>query len=289
MPPILYVLAALLATGPRWRRALCFAPATVGLLAPYAMPADWRLPRALLALLGIGAILRATDLVFLRQPTTPLRRVTHALSILDSFRVRRVPAAFEGRMAVRIVLFLALAAAGRELAFDVAPALSPRPLSLAVRWFGGLLYVYGFTDVVYAAITFVARALGISFPAIHRDPILSRSVREFWGRRWNRVVSAWLEVRFHRPMARLGHPYVGMALAFLFSALLHAYATHPALGTRWALIVGGYFLLQGGLAFLEGPLGVARWRPAAGHLWVILVMGGLSPLFCEPFLEVVGP
>ena len=147
----------------------------------------------------------------------------------------------------------------------------------------------GFTDVAYGAITLLARLVGLSFPAIHRDPILSRSVREFWGRRWNRVVSGWLDARFHRPMARLGHPFVGMAFAFAFSAALHAYATHPALGSRWAVIVGAYFLLQGALAFVEGPLRVARWRPAAGHAWVILVMGGLSPLFCEPFLQVVAP
>jgi hypothetical protein len=90
-------------------------------------------------------------------------------------------------------------------------------------------------------------------------------------------------------MTRLGHPILGMVLAFLFSAVLHVYVALPALGAKWAAVVGAYFLVQGFLALLEGPLHVARWRPWLGHAWVLVVMGGTSPLFCEAFLRVVAP
>ena len=90
VPLLLYLAGALLATGPRWRRALCFAPAMSGLLAPYALPEEWPVARAMVALVLVAFTIRGSDLVFRKDPTTPLTRLFHAVSIVDSFKMRRV-------------------------------------------------------------------------------------------------------------------------------------------------------------------------------------------------------
>jgi hypothetical protein len=289
VPTVLYLGGAALATGSRARRILAMAPALCALAAPYAIPPSWPLARALDAMTVTLAIVRGSDLIVVRAPTTAGSRVVHAMLMTDSFKLRRAPPVFDVRAAMRVVGLFAVAAVGRALAFDVAPRLDPEALRLVVRWLGGLAYAYGFADAGFACIVLVHHALGFAVPPIHSDPIASSSVREFWGRRWNRIVGTWLHARFFAPLARRGHPALGMWVAFVVSALLHAYIAHAALGGAFTLIVGGFFALQGVLALVEGPIGQARWPVWAKHLWTMCVMTATSPLFTEAFLRVVGP
>ena len=159
-------------------------------------------------------------------------------------------------------------------------------LSWCVREACAIALVYSISEVAYASLTLIYRAIGLDPPVFHRNPALSRSVREFWGRRWNRIVGAWLDSKLHRPWARKRKLGIGMALAFFVSALVHVYVTHPALGIGWALVVGAFFLVQGLLALLEGPLGVARWPRLYAHAWTVTVMVTTAPMICEAFLRI---
>jgi D-alanyl-lipoteichoic acid acyltransferase DltB (MBOAT superfamily) len=157
-----------------------------------------------------------------------------------------------------------------------------------VRWGGGALLIYALADAIHAAIAGIYRLAGRQIPSQHRTPAAARSVREFWGSRWNRTVSRWLDRSVFRAWARRGQPRVGWALAFLVSSAVHAYFVLVAAGPRMALWMGIYFLLQGLLVLAELRLHVDRWPAMAAHGWVITVMLLSAPLFTEPFLQVLG-
>lgn len=182
-----------------------------------------------------------------------------------------------------MALFLPLAIAARFIALDVV---STPIAALVVREAFAIIAAYAISDFAYALLNTIYRALGFAPPVLHRDPVLSRSLRDFWGRRWNRIVGAWLDATFYRPWARRRQRAIGMSLAFAFSALVHVYVTHPALGTRWSLIVGAFFLVQGLFTLLEGPLGVARWPTLYARVWTLTIMALTAPMICEAFLRL---
>src|SRR5436190_320061 len=91
------------------------------------------------------------------------------------------------------------------------------------------------------------RRSGAGGSTVRKTPIAARSLREFWGERWNRVVGSWLRRTFFVPWARRRHIGVGLALAFTVSALLHGYMALAAVGLAAALPMTTFFLLQGAL------------------------------------------
>jgi len=150
------------------------------------------------------------------------------------------------------------------------------------------LLVYALADSIHAALAALYRLGGQDIPSQHRVPAAARSIREFWGSRWNRTVSRWLDRSLFRAWARRGRPRIGWALAFLVSAAVHAYFVLVAVGPSMALWMASYFLLQGLLVLAELGLHVDRWPRAAAHVWVVAVMLLTAPLFIEPFLRVLG-
>src|SRR5262249_23617594 len=126
-------------------------------------------------------------------------------------------------------------------------------------------------------------------PVLHDDPILSRSVQEFWGERWNRIVSAWLAANCLWPLARRRRPLLGLAAAFAASALLHAYLTWAALALPSAMEMGVFFLIQAVIVLFERRVGVPRWPGAAARAWTVATLLLTSPLFVGPFLELFDP
>lgn len=117
------------------------------------------------------------------------------------------------------------------------------------------------------------RALGIPVRPLFSRPIGSRSLHEFWGRRWNRAFSNLMRVVVVRPLSKRGRRSFGVFLSFVGSALLHEMAlTWPVYAG-----IGGptvYFLLQAGAHALE-----ARFRPQGlGPVWVFVVVAFPMPL-----------
>ncbi len=112
-----------------------------------------------------------------------------------------------------------------------------------LRWLGGALLIYGAADAANALTVTLLAAGGVRAPLQHRAPALARSVREFWAQRWNLNVQAWLARHAFRPLARRGHPRLGITAGFVLSALLHFWLVAAPLGLRWALPMAGFFLL----------------------------------------------
>jgi hypothetical protein len=113
------------------------------------------------------------------------------------------------------------------------------------------------------------------------------SVAELWGMRWARPVSHWLRETCFLPLARRGHPALGILLGFVVSAFGHGYPVLVALGPVMAAMMFGYFVLQGLVVIAETRLGMARWPRALRHAWTIVIMLATSPLFVAPCLRIV--
>ena len=134
------------------------------------------------------------------------------------------------------------------------------------------------------------RRQGLNAQPLMRAPVLSASLGEFWGKRWNSgfrdlVFGLW----FVRLRARYGARRATLTL-FLFSGLVHDLVISlPARGGYG--LPAAYFLLQGGGLLAEHVRGLplTRWRGRwQGRLWTWLVVAGPAFwLFHPPFVRRV--
>lgn len=279
----LAALAGILAAGGASRRTLAIAVSSSVILMPWM--AETRLVRAFLAVYSLVSLGRVIDLVRMRTSYAWPRRVIHALSLFDSRKATPAPPTLPRFAVTSVLLYAPLTLLGLYVVIRVAPTMSEK-LRFIVRSAGGLVFMYCLTETLYAVVWGGMRAIGFAFPPLHVSPILSRSVQEFWGERWNRTVNDWLRTNCFLPLARRRRPVLGVAAAFVSSAALHAYMTIVPLGLEMAGWMTAYFLLQPLLMGIERLLGVARWSAPAAHLWTVIVMVLPSPLFVEPLLQI---
>lgn len=311
-------LVALVTHGSRRRRSLGVALALVGLVPPFFVAPERPFLRFFVAAGSVLVVFRALDLFHARAPMSASRRVWHTMAVFDTRRVAFGPPAFAARAWARVALFAlpsALAtyvvlAIGREGLGSAAlgsaelgatalgsAELGPAKLGsaelgaaeLALRWLMGGLFAYATFEMVAQALTGLYRALGVTLPKLHDDPVLSRTVGEFWGRRWNLVVHEMLREHCFLPLARRRRVRLGAAAAFGASALLHFWITFVPLGLGWAALMALFFLLQGVALLLENWWRVSRWRRPLQHAWTVTWVLGTSPLLVEPLLRIFFP
>ena len=137
------------------------------------------------------------------------------------------------------------------------------------------------------------RRLSVNCTSLFRAPLLSTSLTEFWGKRWNLAFSEMTSLAIFRPVkSLLGNSSAGTAVAtaaaFLFSGLLHELAISVPVQAGFGLPLL-YFLLHGVGMLIESMLdrfGIAILkRPWVGRLWTCLwVILPLPILFHRPFL-----
>jgi len=120
---------------------------------------------------------------------------------------------------------------------------------------------------------------GLPVERICPDPWLSRSLAEFWGRRWNRAFHAVALDHVYRPLARRWGPTAAVAAVFLFSGLVHELVVSFPAGGGWGRPTL-YFALHGALVVLEKR---GLLRPSRG-LTLAAVLLPLPLLFHPPFL-----
>jgi hypothetical protein len=278
----LFVLAAIVAPT---RKRLALALSATAVLVPPWLAGPIPIARAALGLVTFVGAFRVIDLVRSREPWTVPRRVLHVLTYLDTRVLRRERPRLDAAMLLAAVAWSVPAAIALYVAHEVAPRWPTHPPWL--RWGAGLVFVYATADTAYALLRAAYRALGFVTPPLHDWPVASTSVGEFWGARWARPVSRWLRETCFRPLARRGHPRLGLLLGFGVSALLHAYPFLVALGPMWAGVMFGYFFAQGVIALVETHSGTARWPRPARRAWAIVLLIATSPLFVEPYLRLV--
>jgi hypothetical protein len=277
--------AGVVNTGSRARRGFALLIATLTLVPPFMVSTDFRMLRFVTSLGVVLALFRSLDLYFDDRPWSAARRAWLMVAIFDTRDVSFEEPGFDKRSWLRFVAFAPPTVLGfwYSLTIDTsAGELSP----LLLRWLAGTIGLYCSVEVAVGMIRGGYALGGIIVPPVHVDPILSRSVSEFWGRRWNLVVHEMLATHCFRPLARRGHPVLGVLAAFLGSAVVHFWLIFVPLGVLYATTMAAFFVLQGVLMLVERPLRVRRWRRPFAHTWTVVCVLGTSPLFTEPMLQV---
>ncbi|CAF2884456.1 unnamed protein product [Rotaria sp. Silwood2] len=115
-------------------------------------------------------------------------------------------------------------------------------------------------------------------------PILSRSIREFWGSRYNRVVGSVLRESIFEPLRRsfsFSPPSAAIA-SFVVSGLLHAHVSIAIFGVSSPLPAFTFFLLQGIACCAEAYCPIVLPKPigiAVTHMFLLLT----APLYVGLF------
>jgi hypothetical protein len=196
-------------------------------------------------------------------------------------RAERAPTNIEWIRGVRNL------AAGVILFYGVARAVAPASPYFA-GWVGmvGIVLVlhFGLFDLLSSA----WRQAGVDARPLMNRPILSVSLGEFWGRRWNTAFRDLTHRFLFRPMTRRFGAREGIAVGFLFSGVVHdVVISLPAGGGYGGPTV--FFVLQAVGMFLErsragATIGLARG--VRGWMFTMLLLMLPAPvLFHPPFVH----
>jgi alginate O-acetyltransferase complex protein AlgI len=143
------------------------------------------------------------------------------------------------------------------------------------------------------------RSAGVDARPLMDWPVRSKSLAEFWGRRWNTAFRDLTHRFLFGPLARRLGPRAGLAAGFLFSWVVHdlVISVPAGGGYGWPTL---YFVVQGlGLLVERSAAGrtVGLGRGWRGWLFAMVVVaapayGLFHPPFVlnvvVPFLDVIG-
>lgn len=157
-------------------------------------------------------------------------------------------------------------------------AIAPSSLPWAARAYLAIVPLWLLTEAIGLVNRLAFLQAGILIPPIHDAPWRSRSLAEFWGRRWNRLFGDWFRQVIFRPLRR--GPYLATWLAFAFSGALHEWLVNLPLwvvfGTNLLGSMMLYFLIQAGGIVLERQW--LRHYPGWNRLFLWAVVIGPVPL-----------
>jgi hypothetical protein len=279
------VISGVLNAPPGWRRAACIAALVLALFMPWLATADAPMVRALCALFAALAVLRNLDLYRDSRRWSAARRAIHVVLPFDSRRVEAVARGVDVASWIRVAAFGVPTALAAWLLLRLGT-----PSSLAgysMRWLCGALWAYTSFETLVAFARAGARLGGANIPTLHADPILSKTLGEFWSERWNLSVHRLLYDHGFMPLARRAGLFVAVVGTFAASAVLHFWFTLAAAGLAMGLSIASFFLIQGLLVLAERRAGVRRWQPLAQRAWTASCVLVPLPLLLEPVLRIV--
>ena len=279
-------LVALLSGGSTSQRRLPVAAGVAAALVPVVIGGGNLLLRFMLGMTAALIVFRSVDLARFGAQMTFGHRLWHVFAIFDTRKIARRTPQLDVRASLAALAWAALAGLGFAAGMRWGVSLDG-PARWIVRWLAAAVFAVAAVEVLCCVVTSGYAMLGIRPPPLHDAPYLSRSVSEFWGARWNKVVSGWLRENCFKPLARRRSPRMGLVAAFFASAFLHWYLTYISAGWWWSIPMASFFLIQLALIAAERALGVARWHPAAARAWTLVALIGVSPLFSEPMLALL--
>lgn len=255
------------------------------LLTPWIASTDSSFVRALCGCVGILALFRNVDLLRDRHAWGPVRRAIHAISVVDSRWMKLGEPNIANAPWLRFGAFgLATALTTRFLNSAPIPEV---PADYIPRWTAGTLWVYCSIETLAAFVAASGNLVGIDPPILHNNPLLSRSLSEFWGRRWNLSIHAMLLEHCFRPASRKLTPLAATSVAFAASAAIHFWITLAACGPTMATSMAMFFLVQAGLMAIERRISVRRWWRALQRIWTVACLLTTLPLLLEPLLQII--
>lgn len=242
------------------------------------------LPRVFLASFTLLALIGVTEVILARGVWSPAQRLRLVFLFAHPDQVRSTQARVSGRLLLRLLVASIVIATCLLALAGIAGTSSMGLTRLAL----GTLAFYAAMELLSDLTCFIGLVFGLEIPPNQLLPIRSRSLQEFWGRRWNRYVAGWLRRMAFQPLARRRHSALGISCAFLLSAAIHAWQASVALDWQSTLLLSLYFPLQGACTLIELRLHIARWPPAMAHAWTLAILLLPSPLVTDPFLRILG-
>ena len=243
------------------------------------------LTRGLLAFLATSGLFVAVKIAFSSEERLSIRsRLLQVVSLPSSMRESPMPANFSPRAIGRIVIALALVGMALLVLLHVRRLVGA--IHAIERWSAGVLLVYAGVQFVFDLASYCLLSVGLSLDSLHRTPIAARSLAEFWSRRWNRVVSAWLHTFVFLPLARRHCPRLGVFCAFLVSGVLHGWVILVAIGISGGGATLLFFVVQGAFVLAEHWLRIHAWPVFVARGWTLAVLLASSPLIIDPYLRV---
>jgi hypothetical protein len=181
---------------------------------------------------------------------------------------------------------------GAALLWQVA-RLVPEAHPLVRGWLGllGLIFLLHFGS--FHAIALFWQTLGVDAAPIMSKPSLSKTLSEFWGKRWNLGFRQLAYEFIFQPLHRKTGAAVASLLVFLASGLVHDLVISlPARGGYG--LPTAYFILQGlGVTLERSSLGRRFGLQHGLPAWLFMLLVAAAPafwLFHPPFvLRVILP
>lgn len=232
-----------------------------------------------MAAFGVLALGRSLDLVRRSAGLSFWGRVWLLTALFDVREAKRARPRLDSREVGWLLLHAVAFALGWWVVFEYADA-----SAWALRWSCGVVVSYALVESVQSILLIVYAALGVDLPRVNDYPIVSTTLAEFWGRRWNRVVSGWLNENLFFPLARRRRVALGICAAFLGSTALHFWFAWVPLDLVGGAMMAGYFVVHAVGMLLERRLGVGRWSTGVRRIWTVAWVLLPSPLFIEPAL-----
>lgn len=269
--------------GPSWfRRGTSLVLAVVTPVLPWLLPTDALFLRGLYSVFSLLPLFKWIQCTIDGDVGSAGYRAWQWIAVFDVRETERMRPRFDAKLLLHLLIYAATAAGGTAVLIAAGPL---SPSSWPLHLFGGVAAVVGLVQAVIDLVRLVHAALGVHVPPIQREPLLATSVRDFWGRRWNRTVSDWLRRYVFAPLARRGHPVLGLVAAFGVSGAFHFYIVIVPLGIAEGLIMAAFFLVQVPLIFIERRA-LAEAGRLERRLFAIFGLAATSPLFTIPFVEI---
>ncbi|MDF1662348.1 MAG: MBOAT family protein [Planctomycetota bacterium] len=134
------------------------------------------------------------------------------------------------------------------------------------------------------------RIYGFKTYTLFPHPLASKTLSEFWGKRWNLPFTEMCQSAVNKPLAPVLGRNVGAMAAFLYSGIVHEFAISFPVQEGYGLPLL-YFLIHGVLILCERKLkGLKEFlrRTRWGHVWCVFWLAGpMMILFHPAFLKGV--
>ena len=114
------------------------------------------------------------------------------------------------------------------------------------------------------------RAAGVDVKELFRSPYKSKSVKEFWGKRWNMAFSEMTALVVYKPLKDSYGKTVAMLASFLVSGILHEIAISFPVNRGYGLPLL-YFIIHGVVMYAEDQVRAVKnitVHPVWSHVWV---------------------
>ncbi|XP_052151653.1 probable long-chain-alcohol O-fatty-acyltransferase 4 [Oryza glaberrima] len=138
------------------------------------------------------------------------------------------------------------------------------------------IHIYCFLDLLLPCIAAAGSALGMELEPPFDRPYLASSLRDFWGRRWNLMVSAILRPSVYDPVRARAGKAAGVVATFLISGLMHEAMVYYMTLRLPTGEMTAFFLLHGVCCVAEEWCArrwvARRWPPPPRPLGSLLVM-----------------